>query len=43
MKLTWYGHACFKLDSIDGSVVFAPTYEAKCPALNCPHLKQTWS
>ncbi len=24
MKLTWYGHACFKLESEDGSLVFDP-------------------
>ena len=38
MKLTWYGHACFRVESSEGSVVFdayEPTY---VPGLHLPPL-----
>lgn len=38
MKLTWYGHSCFRLDSIDGSVVFDPYSPGSVPGLILPEL-----
>ena len=31
MKITWYGHSCFKLESADGSVVFDPYGDGSVP------------
>ena len=39
MKLTWYGHACFKLDSSDGAVVFDPYERGKVPGSELPALE----
>ena len=36
MKLTWYGHACFKLESSDGSVIFDPYERGKVPGIELP-------
>jgi len=38
MKITWYGHSCFKLDSTDGSVVFDPFAPGKVPGLTLPEI-----
>ena len=38
MKLTWYGHACFKLETADGSVVFDPYQPGDVPGLTLPPL-----
>ncbi len=38
MKLTWYGHACFKLDTAEGSVVFDPYCDNNVPGLTLPKL-----
>ena len=38
MKLIWYGHSCFKLDSADGSVVFDPYAPGSVPGLAMPAL-----
>lgn len=31
MKLTWFGHSCFKLESTDGVVVFDPAENGRVP------------
>ena len=38
MKLTWYGHSCFKLESTDGSVVFDPYAPGSVPGWELPAL-----
>lgn len=38
MKLTWYGHSCFLLESKDGSVVFDPYAPGSVPGLELPEL-----
>ena len=38
MKLTWYGHACFKAEFSGGSVVFDPYAQGKVPGLELPPL-----
>ena len=39
MKLTWYGHACFRLESPDGTVVFDPYEPGSVPGLRLPELR----
>lgn len=39
MKLTWLGHACFLLESSDGSVVFDPYETNYVPGVNLPELE----
>ncbi len=39
MKLTWYGHACFKLETAEGSVVFDPYSPGSVPGLTLPALE----
>lgn len=39
MKLTWYGHSCFKLDCEDGSIVFDPYKKDSVPGLILPELQ----
>jgi len=38
MKLTWYGHSCFMLESSAGSVVFDPYAAGKVPGVEMPAL-----
>lgn len=38
MKLTWYGHSCFKLETEDGSIVFDPYSPGSVPGLSLPEL-----
>lgn len=38
MTLTWYGHACFKLEAEGGSVVFDPYTPGRVPGLTLPPL-----
>lgn len=38
MRLTWYGHSCFKLDTEDGSVVFDPYAPGSVPGLTLPEI-----
>ena len=38
MKLTWYGHACFMLQSCDGSVVFDPYVPGYVQGLTLPEI-----
>ena len=38
MKITWYGHACFGLESADGAVVFDPYAPGKVPGWRMPPL-----
>lgn len=38
MKLTWLGHACFMLESADGSVVFDPYAPNYVPGFELPEL-----
>lgn len=38
MKITWYGHACFLLESDCGSVVFDPYAPGKVPGWTLPEL-----
>lgn len=38
MKLTWYGHACFKLETTSGSVVFDPYAPGSVPGLALPEI-----
>ncbi|MDO4815578.1 MAG: MBL fold metallo-hydrolase [Bacillota bacterium] len=38
MKLTWYGHACFKLETAEGSVVFDPYESNYLPNLTLPEI-----
>ena len=39
MTITWYGHACFKLDSACGSIVFDPYAPGKVPGWELPALR----
>ncbi|HBR08808.1 MAG TPA: Zn-dependent hydrolase [Clostridiales bacterium] len=39
MKITWYGHACFKLEFQSGSVVLDPYSEGSVPGLSLPPLE----
>lgn len=39
MKLTWYGHSCFLLESKDGSAVFDPYAPGSVPGLELLKLK----
>lgn len=36
MKITWYGHACFKADTREGSAVFDPYAPGSVPGLAMP-------
>ena len=38
MKLTWYGHACFLVETAEGSVVFDPYEPGSVPGLKLPPL-----
>lgn len=38
MKLTWYGHACFKLETAEGSIVFDPYEKGYLPNLTLPEI-----
>ena len=38
MKLTWYGHACFLLETAEGSAVFDPYEKGSVPGLSLPDL-----
>lgn len=38
MKLTWYKHACFKLETSEGSVVFDPYQNGYLPGIKLPQL-----
>lgn len=38
MKLTWYGHSCFKLETAEGSIVFDPYSPGSVPGLSLPEL-----
>ena len=38
MKLTWYGHSCFLLETAEGSVVFDPYAPGSVPGLRLPEL-----
>lgn len=31
MKITWLGHSCFKLESVDGTVIFDPSDNGRVP------------
>lgn len=39
MKLTWYGHACFLVETAEGSLVFDPYEPGSVPGLSLPPLK----
>ena len=39
MKLTWYGHSCFLLESAEGSAVFDPYSPGSVPGLALPALR----
>ena len=39
MKITWLGHACFLVESADGSFVFDPYEPGYVPGLQLPELK----
>ena len=39
MKLTWYGHACFLLETAEGSAVFDPYAPGSVPGLALPPLQ----
>lgn len=39
MKLTWYGHSCFLLETAEGSVVFDPYSPGSVPGVELPELK----
>lgn len=39
MKLTWYGHSCFKAEFMGGSVVFDPYAPGKVPGLELPQME----
>lgn len=39
MKLTWYGHACFLVETAEGSVVFDPYAPGSVPGLTLPPLR----
>lgn len=36
MRITWYGHSCFKIESGSGSVVFDPYSNGSVPGLELP-------
>lgn len=36
MKITWYGHSCFKIESEYGSAVFDPYADGSVPGLELP-------
>lgn len=38
MKITWYGHACFKVESAEGAVVLDPYSPGSVPGLKLPAL-----
>ena len=38
MKITWYGHSCFQLDSTNGSAVFDPYAPGTVPGLALPQI-----
>lgn len=38
MKLIWHGHACFELQTLDGSVVFDPYRPGSVPGLSMPEI-----
>lgn len=38
MKLTWHGHACYTLESADGTVVFDPYEPGYVPGISLPEL-----
>lgn len=38
MKITWYGHACFKIDTAEGSLVTDPYSPGSVPGLRLPAL-----
>ena len=38
MKLTWYGHSCFLLETAEGSVVFDPYAPGSVPGLRLPEV-----
>lgn len=39
MKLTWYGHSCFLLESGEGSIVFDPYAPLSVPGWELPELR----
>lgn len=39
MKLTWYGHSCFLLETKEGSVVFDPYEPGYVPGLSLPQME----
>ncbi len=39
MKLTWYGHSCFLLETKEGSVVFDPYEPGYVPGLSMPQME----
>ena len=39
MKLTWYGHSCFKAEFMGGSVVLDPYAPGKVPGLELPQME----
>ena len=38
MKITWYGHSCFMLESAEGSAVFDPYSDGSVPGWQLPQL-----
>ena len=36
MKITWYGHSCFRLESAAGSVIFVPYERGSVPGMELP-------
>ena len=36
MKITWYGHSCFRLESVAGSVIFDPYERGSVPGMELP-------
>ena len=38
MKLTWYGHSCFLLETAEGSVLLDPYSPGSVPGLQLPEL-----
>ena len=38
MKITWYGHSCFLVETADGTVVFDPYSPGSVPGLRLPPL-----
>lgn len=39
MKLTWYGHSCFLLETAEGSAVFDPYAPGSVPGLSLPEIR----